>query len=90
MTSTMFSVKVDRSDPLALHDQVTAEIRRAIAEGDPAPENVSPWPRTWPRFSESTRTRCSERYEYSGMKDSWTSSEDEASPWLELPNTEQW
>jgi GntR family transcriptional regulator len=30
----MFNVKIDRSDPLALHDQVAAEIRRAIAEGE--------------------------------------------------------
>jgi GntR family transcriptional regulator len=36
MTSTMFPVKVDRSDPLALHDQVAAEIRRAIADGEAA------------------------------------------------------
>src|ERR1700733_5081697 len=34
MNSTMFPVKIDRSDPLALHDQVAAEIRRAIAEGE--------------------------------------------------------
>jgi GntR family transcriptional regulator len=33
----MFPVKVDRSDPLALHDQVAAEIRRAIAEGEAGP-----------------------------------------------------
>ena len=33
----MFSVKVDRSDTLALHDQVAAEIRRAIAEGEAGP-----------------------------------------------------
>jgi GntR family transcriptional regulator len=37
MSSTMFPVKVDRSDPLALHDQVAAEIRRAIAEGEAGP-----------------------------------------------------
>ena len=37
MTSTMFEVKVDRSDPLALHDQVAAEIRRAIADGEAGP-----------------------------------------------------
>src|SRR6202034_3675197 len=37
MTSTMLPVKVDRSDPLALHDQVAAEIRRAIAEGEASP-----------------------------------------------------
>jgi GntR family transcriptional regulator len=37
MTSTMLHVKVDRSDPLALHDQVAAEIRRAIAEGEAGP-----------------------------------------------------
>jgi len=34
MTSTMLHVKVNREDPLALHDQVAAEIRRAIADGE--------------------------------------------------------
>jgi GntR family transcriptional regulator len=29
----MLSVNIDRSEPVALHDQVAAEIRRAIAEG---------------------------------------------------------
>src|SRR5665213_4397144 len=37
MTSTMLHVKVNREDPLALHDQVAAEIRRAIAEGEAGP-----------------------------------------------------
>ena len=37
MTSTMFDVKVSRSDPLALHEQVAAEIRRAIADGEAGP-----------------------------------------------------
>jgi GntR family transcriptional regulator len=30
----MISVNVDRSNPIALHDQVAAEIRRAIADGE--------------------------------------------------------
>jgi GntR family transcriptional regulator len=33
----MFDVKVDRNEGLALHDQVAAEIRRAIAEGEAGP-----------------------------------------------------
>jgi GntR family transcriptional regulator len=33
----MFEVKVDRSESLALHDQVAAEIRRAIADGEAGP-----------------------------------------------------
>lgn len=37
MNSTMISVKVDRSEPVALHDQVAAEIRRAIADGEAGP-----------------------------------------------------
>jgi GntR family transcriptional regulator len=37
MTSTMISVKIDRTEPIALHDQVAAEIRRAIAEGEAKP-----------------------------------------------------
>ena len=37
MTRTMLSVNIDREDPLLLHDQVAAEIRRAIAEGEAGP-----------------------------------------------------
>src|ERR1700748_1809903 len=33
----MLEVKVDRSEDVALHDQVAAEIRRAIAEGEARP-----------------------------------------------------
>ena len=33
----MFDVKVDRSDPTLLHDQVAAQIRRAIADGEANP-----------------------------------------------------
>jgi GntR family transcriptional regulator len=33
----MIEVKIDRSEPLPLHDQVAAEIRRAIAEGEANP-----------------------------------------------------
>jgi GntR family transcriptional regulator len=37
MTSTMLRVKVDREEPTDLHEQVAAEIRRAIAEGEAGP-----------------------------------------------------
>ena len=37
MASTMLDVKVDRSEDIALHDQVAAEIRRAIAAGEASP-----------------------------------------------------
>lgn len=37
MTSIMIPVNLDRSDPMALHDQVAAQIRRSIAEGDAKP-----------------------------------------------------
>src|ERR1017187_7617278 len=37
MTRTMLRVTVDRSDSVLLHDQVAAEIRRAIAEGEAGP-----------------------------------------------------
>ena len=33
----MIDVKVDRSDPARLHDQVAAQIRRAIADGEAKP-----------------------------------------------------
>ena len=34
---TMFNVNIDRSGPVALHDQVAAQIRRAIADGEAGP-----------------------------------------------------
>ena len=37
ITSTMLGVKVNRGDPTALHAQVAAEIRRAIADGEAKP-----------------------------------------------------
>lgn len=42
MTSTMLRVKVDRADPIDLHDQVAAQIRRAIAEGEAVPGDRLP------------------------------------------------
>jgi GntR family transcriptional regulator len=38
----MISVEVDPGDPLPLHEQVAAEIRRAIAEGEAAPGDRLP------------------------------------------------
>ena len=37
ITSTMLGVKVDRDDPVDLHEQVAGEIRRAIADGEAKP-----------------------------------------------------
>jgi GntR family transcriptional regulator len=37
MTSTIMGVKVNRDEPVDLHEQVAAEIRRAIAEGEAQP-----------------------------------------------------
>jgi GntR family transcriptional regulator len=37
MNSTMMRVKVDRDEPVELYEQVAAEIRRAIAEGEAKP-----------------------------------------------------
>jgi GntR family transcriptional regulator len=38
----MITVNVDRSDPIPLHDQVAAEIRRAIADGEAGPGDRLP------------------------------------------------
>ncbi|MGI8715369.1 MAG: GntR family transcriptional regulator [Solirubrobacteraceae bacterium] len=38
----MLDVKIDRSDPTFLHDQVAAEIRRAIADGEARPAQRLP------------------------------------------------
>jgi GntR family transcriptional regulator len=37
LTSTMRDVKIDRADPALLHDQVAAQIRRAITDGEAKP-----------------------------------------------------
>ena len=37
MTSAMIDVKVDKTDPTDLYEQVAAELRRAIAEGEAKP-----------------------------------------------------
>ena len=42
MTRTMLTVNIDRSEPVALHDQVAAEIRRAIADGEAGPGDRLP------------------------------------------------
>jgi GntR family transcriptional regulator len=42
ITSTMISVTIDRSGSMLLHDQVAAEIRRAIAEGEAGPGDRLP------------------------------------------------
>jgi DNA-binding transcriptional regulator YhcF (GntR family) len=42
MTRTMFDVNIDRSEAITLHDQVAAEIRRAIAEGEAGPGDRLP------------------------------------------------
>jgi GntR family transcriptional regulator len=38
----MLRVKIDRSDPTLLHDQVAGDIRRAIAEGEIGPGEKLP------------------------------------------------
>jgi len=38
----MLKVKVDRSERIALHEQVAAEIRRAVAEGEAGPGDRLP------------------------------------------------
>ena len=42
MTSTMLNVNIDRSGPGPLHDQVAAQIRRAIADGEAGPGDRLP------------------------------------------------
>jgi GntR family transcriptional regulator len=42
MNRTMIDVNIDRGEPVALHDQVAAEIRRAIAEGEAGPGDRLP------------------------------------------------
>ena len=39
---TLFTVKIDREDPAHLHEQVAAEIRRSITDGDAKPGDRLP------------------------------------------------
>ncbi|HUZ55456.1 MAG TPA: GntR family transcriptional regulator [Streptosporangiaceae bacterium] len=38
----MLDVNIDRSDPVPLHDQVAARIRRAVADGEAGPGELLP------------------------------------------------
>src|ERR1700734_843122 len=42
MTGTMLDVKIDRDDPALLHEQVAAQIREAIADGEAKPGDRLP------------------------------------------------
>ena len=42
MTGTLLDVKIDRDDPALLHEQVAAQIRRAIADGEAKPGDRLP------------------------------------------------
>src|SRR5579863_1863157 len=42
MHRTMFKVEIDREESTPLHDQVAAEIRRAIADGEAGPGDRLP------------------------------------------------
>jgi GntR family transcriptional regulator len=42
LTSTMYDLQVNPNDPMLLHEQVAAEIRRAIAEGEVVPGERMP------------------------------------------------
>ena len=42
MTGTMLDVRIDRDDPALLHEQVAAQIRRAIADGEAKPGDRLP------------------------------------------------
>ncbi len=43
----MLDVRVDHADPMLLHDQVAAQIRRAIADGETRPGDRLPPARTF-------------------------------------------
>ena len=42
MPGTMLDVKIDRDDPALLHEQVAAQIRKAIADGEAKPGDRLP------------------------------------------------
>jgi GntR family transcriptional regulator len=42
VSSTLLAIQIDRDDPALLHEQVAAEIRRAIADGEAKPGDRLP------------------------------------------------
>ena len=87
MTSTMLGVKVDRDEPLELHEQVAGEIRRAIADGEAKPGERLPPPKTSPPSSASTPTPSCEPSANSATKACSSSAAAAASPSSEPRNT---
>lgn len=51
LLASVLSVKVNKNDPTDLFEQVAAEIRRAIADGEAKPGAAYPRPRTSPPSS---------------------------------------
>ena len=69
----MFAVKVNRGEQTDLHEQVAAEIRRAIAEGEAKPGDRLPPAKDLAAVLGVNRTPCCERcvsYETKGCSTS--------------------
>ena len=69
----MFHVKVNRDERTELHEQVAAEIRRAIADGEARAGERLPPARTSQPCSALTRTRCCARFVSYATRVYWTS-----------------
>jgi len=90
MTSTMFHVKVDRTTAVALHDQVAAEIRRAIADGEAGPGERLPLAKDMAAVlgvNKNTVLRALHILRDEGLLDF---QRDGASRWLELLSRAWW
>jgi GntR family transcriptional regulator len=75
----MISVNIDRSDPVLLHDQVAAEIRRAIAEGEAGPGDRLPLAKDIAAILGVNKNTVLRATSFA-KKDWWSSVEEVASP----------
>ena len=90
MTSTMFEVKIDRDDAVPLHDQVAAEIRRAIAEGEAGPGERLPLAKDIAAVLGVNKNTVLRALHSCGTRGCSSSRGGGASPWPAPPSRARW
>ena len=89
MNSIMLAVKIDRGDLTDLYEQVAAEIRRSIAEGEAKPGERLPPANDLAAVLGVNTTQCCGHYESFARKDCSSSAVAAASQSPERPSVAQ-
>jgi DNA-binding transcriptional MocR family regulator len=82
----MLDVNIDRAGPVPLHDQVAAQIRRAIADGEAGPGERLPLAKDLAAVLGVNKTPSCAPCTSSEKKACWSSGADAASPWPAPPS----